>query len=267
MKRKPYVAGQFYPSDRRSLEKELSRLCPSVREKEDAICLISPHAGYAYSGKVAGALYAAVNIKKTCVILCPNHSGMGERCAVMSRGTWNTPLGDIPINTGLADQLKRGADIIAEDVRAHTFEHSLEVQLPFIFHFKEEFDFVPIALKNLSIDECEMLGHAIAESIREWGDEVMLIASTDMTHYEPVDVAREKDRLAMERILQLDPPGLYATVRKHDISMCGYIPTTVALCSAINLGARSAKLVQYATSGEVSGDFHQVVGYAGIYLY
>jgi AmmeMemoRadiSam system protein B len=266
MERKPYVSGQFYPSDREKLKNELRRLCPPVREKKDAICLIAPHAGYMYSGAVAGSLYASVNMKKTFIILCPNHSGMGEKCAVMSRGAWNIPLGSIPINEGLANSIKNATDLVAEDLAAHAFEHSLEVQLPFIFHLNDDFDFVPIALKNLSREECETLGEAIASSIKNYGEDVMLVASTDMTHYESDEVARKKDQLAIDRILQLDPSGLYATVREHDISMCGYIPTTVAMFSAIKLGARSAKLIQYATSGDVSGDYHRVVGYAGIYL-
>ncbi|NIO17305.1 MAG: AmmeMemoRadiSam system protein B [Deltaproteobacteria bacterium] len=266
MRRKPYVAGQFYPSDPGQLQKELDRLCPQVTEKEDAIALISPHAGYVYSGGVAGSLYAGVRLHDTCIILCPNHSGMGEKCAIMSRGSWTIPFGEIAINEHLADLIKNNSGIVAEDYSAHTYEHSLEVQLPFIYHFKDTFDFVPIALKSLSVEECRQLGMAIAKSVVEYEKDVTLVASTDMTHYEPDAVAREKDSMAIERILQLDPQGLYTTVRDRGISMCGYIPTTVVIHGAVELGARSANLVKYATSGEVSGDFQQVVGYAGIYL-
>jgi AmmeMemoRadiSam system protein B len=266
MRRKPYVAGQFYPSNPEHLKKQLASLCPEVEKKEDAIALISPHAGYIYSGNVAGSLYASVNLKDTFIILCPNHSGMGEKCAITSQGSWTIPLGEVSLNEELADMIKSNCDLVEEDQSAHTFEHSLEVQLPFIYHLKEGFDFVPIALKNLSIEECKLLGNSIAKSAREYGKDVMLVASTDMTHYESDEVAREKDRLAIDKILQLDPQGLYTTVRNHGISMCGYIPTTVAMHCALQLGAQFANLVKYATSGEVSGDYQQVVGYAGIYL-
>lgn len=266
MKRKPYVAGQFYPSSRETLYQELSRLCFDPKVKDDALALISPHAGYVYSGKVAGALYSSVNMADTFIIVCPNHSGIGNKCSIMSEGSWDIPLGEVHVNGELAGLIKDGCPFVSEDHSAHAFEHSLEVQLPFIFHFHDSFTFVPIALKNLSYEECISLGEALARSIRDLGKEVMLVASTDMTHYESDEIAREKDRLAIDAILKLDPSGLYKTVRENDISMCGYIPTTVVMHGAIDLGATGGTLVQYATSGDTSGDYRQVVGYAGIYL-
>jgi len=266
MKRKAYVAGHFYPASPEILTEELSRLCKENREKEDAIAIISPHAGYAYSGKVAGAVYSRVLIHDTVVILCPNHSGMGKRCAIMEEGSWITPMGEVPVNPTLSRILLDQSGMGKSDRSAHVFAHSLEVQLPFISFLKGSYDLVPVALKKLSLPECLDLGDALVSAIREYGKKVTIVASTDMTHYEPDGVARERDRLAIDKILSLDPEGLYTTVEEKGISMCGYVPTSVAIRSAIGLGATSGKLVQYATSGDESGDYQQVVGYAGIYL-
>ncbi len=266
MNRKAYVAGQFYPGSRDGLLNELSRLCPHVEEKADAIAVITPHAGYMYSGAVAGSVWSSVDIPEKIIILCPNHTGLGQRCSIMSSGVWEIPLGTIPVDEELAEKIKNNTTLVQEDHTAHAFEHSLEVQLPFIAYLKKNFSFVPIALKSLSLKQCEELGNAIAETIIDTGERVLLAASTDMSHYEPDEVAREKDKKAIDEILKLNPRGLYTTVQEYGITMCGYIPTTVVLYAAQKLGASTAKLVKYATSGEVSGDYDQVVGYAGIYV-
>ncbi len=266
MKREAYVAGHFYPASSKALKEELSRICKVNGAKDDSLAIISPHAGYAYSGKVAGAVYSSVEINDTVVILCPNHTGMGKRCSIMEEGSWVTPLGEVPVNSTLSRILLDRAQIGKRDLSAHAFEHSLEVQLPFISFLKGSFDLVPVALKKLSLPECLALGDALSSAIIKYGKKVTVVASTDMTHYEPDGVARERDRMAIDKILSLDPEGLYETVEEKGISMCGYVPTTVAIRSAIELGATSGKLVQYATSGDESGDYQQVVGYAGIYL-
>jgi AmmeMemoRadiSam system protein B len=266
MKRKAYVAGQFYPASREALTSKLARLCEEIKNKENAKAVIAPHAGYIYSGRVAGEVYSRVAIKDTVVILCPNHTGMGSRCSVMSEGTWVIPLGEISINAELSRRLMEKSTLVRNDPSSHAYEHSLEVQLPFISYLKGTFDLLPLALKRLTIGDCRELADALADVLKESGKEATIVASTDMSHYETDSVAREKDHLAIEKILSLDPEGLYSTVEEEGISMCGYIPTTVAMMCALRLGAKEGKLVKYATSGDVSGDYQQVVGYAGIYL-
>lgn len=266
MIRKPYVAGQFYPADKASLTRQLSSLCEEREEKERAIAAISPHAGYIYSGKVAGKLFSAIRIPPTCIILCPNHSGVGNKCSIMTSGEWVIPTASIPINESLARAIVDRCEMVKEDARAHTYEHSLEVQLPFIYYLRGEFSFVPITLKSLSLPECRVLGEKLAEATHSYGETVLIIASTDMSHYEPDRIARIKDKKAIERILELDGEGLFSIVRDEDISMCGYVPTAVTIFASQKLGAKEAKLVEYATSGDESGDYQKVVGYAGIFL-
>ncbi|RMG58591.1 MAG: AmmeMemoRadiSam system protein B [Deltaproteobacteria bacterium] len=266
MIRRAYVAGQFYPGRSDTLLKELQLISPPREARVEAIGVISPHAGYMYSGRVAGAVWGSVSIPEKLIILCPNHTGMGKRCSLISSGKWEIPLGEIPVDSDLAKRILENSPLASEDPSAHAFEHSLEVQLPFIYFHRKDFTFVPIALKRLSLGECEALGKTIARVVTEVGQKVLIAASTDMSHYEPDAVAREKDRKAIDKILSLDPEGLYRTVEEYDISMCGYIPTTVLLFAARDLGAKEAKLVQYATSGDASGDYSQVVGYAGLYV-
>ncbi len=264
--RRPVVAGRFYPGDPASLGRELSRLIPSGMERVEALAVVSPHAGYIYSGHVAGAVFGQVEVPARVVVLGPNHTGLGARAAVMATGVWETPLGRIPVDEELSGLLLARSRVVEADVQAHAYEHSLEVQLPFIQAVRHDFSLLPICLQYLDYGECVEVGEALAETIAEVGGGVLMVASTDMTHYEPHETAKAKDALALARIEALDPKGLYDTVRDHSISMCGIIPTTIALVAARRLGATQARLVRYATSGEVSGDFDQVVGYAGFVI-
>jgi MEMO1 family protein len=273
--RQPAVAGRFYPRNAQRLREEietfttvraaaeLSAAEPLIR----AVGCIVPHAGYMYSGAVAGALYRRLELPRRFVILCPNHTGQGEPLAIMSEGAWHTPLGDATIDSEVAESLKSAMAQLSEDPQAHRYEHALEVQLPFLQVLRPDFRFVPITVGTSDFQALSALGIAIGDVLAKLGEPAMVIASSDMNHYENDSVTRSKDHRAIEKVLALDPRGLFDTVREAHISMCGYAPATVMLTAARLLGATAAELVRYATSGEVSGDRDMVVGYAGIAVF
>ena len=232
-----------------------------------AIGCVVPHAGYIYSGRVAGAVFARLDLPQRCIVMCPNHTGMGQPLAIMSRGGWATPLGPVPIDSDLAESLKQRLPLLAEDGDAHRAEHAIEVELPFLQLRKPDITFVPIALGTGRYEILEALGNAIAEVVRAQNERVLIIASSDMNHYENDRVTRVKDGKAIEAILALDPRGLFDVVMNEEISMCGFGPTVAMLTAAKQLGATRAELIKYATSGDVSGDRDMVVGYAGIMIW
>ena len=266
----PAVAGRFYPSEPEVLSRELEQyLAPPLTPAdkiENAIGCVVPHAGYIYSGHVAGAVYRKLPQRSSYIILGPNHFGRGAPLAITSRGTWATPLGEARIDTLLARELIHACHLLNEDAQAHAQEHSLEVQIPFLQHLYKAFSFVPIAIGAGGYAALELVGRGVAKAVSDSQNPVLIIASSDMNHYESDDVTRIKDGKAIEQILALDPVGLYEVVRREDISMCGYGPTVALLTAAKELGVRKAELVKYATSGDVSGDRELVVGYAGIAL-
>ncbi len=266
--RHPAVAGRFYPGNSDDLRAEalayLSQSTIPENARKRAIGCIAPHAGYMYSGPVAGAVFAHIEIPRLCVVLCPNHTGMGRALAVMSEGSWETPLGEVPIDTEFADSLKSHCPSLEEDSAAHRAEHAAEVELPFLQLRQPDLRFVPIALGTGWFEVLQQLGLALADVIKEQSQPVLIVASSDMNHYESDTVTRVKDHRAIERILTLDPRGLFDVVTQQNISMCGFGPAVVMLTAARKLGAKSAELVRYATSGDVSGDRDMVVGYAGI---
>ncbi|MGB9712277.1 MAG: AmmeMemoRadiSam system protein B [Dissulfurimicrobium sp.] len=263
MIRKPAVANQFYDGDPLRLHHEVGRLIRRITGPRPALMVVSPHAGYMYSGHVAGAVFRMIDVPETCVILGPNHTGLGEPAAVMTSGSWAMPMGTIPIEESLAAELIKESGYLADDANAHVYEHSIEVQLPFLQYRQPDLKIVPICLSVLSYQICKEIGLAIARAIVRFSKPVLLVASTDMSHYEPRDSAESKDKEALKYILNLDPEGLYNTVRARGISMCGVIPTAAALTAAISLGASKASLVKYTTSGDITGDYRNVVGYAG----
>jgi AmmeMemoRadiSam system protein B len=266
--RAPAVAGRFYPGDPDDLRAEalgyLSEASSTNQAPVRALGCIAPHAGYMYSGHVAGAVFARIDVPRRCIVLCPNHTGMGRALAVMSEGAWQTPLGDVAINGELAAALKQRFPALQEDAAAHRAEHAVEVELPFLLLRQPELTFVPIALGTGQFEILEQLGKAVADVISAQADPVLIVASSDMNHYESDMVSRAKDHRAIERILTLDPCGLFDVVTQQSISMCGLGPAVVMLTAARQLGAKSAELVKYATSGDVSGDRDMVVGYAGV---
>ncbi len=262
--RHPAVAGRFYPGNPQVLLADIESYT-SPREKTiRAIGCVVPHAGYMYSGHVAGAVYARLDIPRRCILMCPNHTGMGRPLSIMSEGAWETPLGAVNIDSELASTLKDSCSLLAEDSEAHRSEHAAEVQLPFLQARRPDLTFVPIALGTGHFESLAALGDAIADVTAAQCEPVMIIASSDMNHYEADAITRVKDRKAIDRILALDPRGLYETVVKENISMCGVGPTVAMLTAARKLGATSAELIRYATSGDVSGDRNLVVGYAGV---
>lgn len=271
MLRPPAVAGQFYPDSPSKLNSMVEQLMPQLTPRK-VISAVSPHAGLMYSGYVAGALYSKISLPKVFFLLGPNHTGLGSVASIMTEGEWSIPTGRFKINSDISREIVKRTNLVSPDPRAHLFEHSLEVQLPFIAYRayqegRENPEIVPVILGPLSLEECRAFGETLGEIIKELKLDSIIIASTDMSHYISDTLARQKDKRAIQKILNLDPEGLYHTVKEERISMCGYIPTTCALFASRRLGARDAELVKYMTSGEVSGDYDQVVGYAGILIW
>jgi len=265
MKRKPFVAGQFYPGSRERLRETIEGLVVPDAPRKKALAVVSPHAGYIYSGAVAGAVFSTTVLPGVFVILGPGHREIGSLFAIQAQGSWQTPLGESPIERDLAGRILAGCSLVDENEQAHLWEHSLEVQLPFIQYFREDAAIVPICVSHeAGFGELEALGRALAEAIRAHGEETLIVASTDMSHYVSQRTAEKKDRLAIDKILALDAAGLFETVVGERISMCGFQPTAAALVAARAMGAAGAELVRYATSGDTSGDYSQVVGYVGI---
>lgn len=236
----------------------------SSGNRVSAIGCIAPHAGYVYSGRVAGAVYSQLEIPRRVIVLCPNHTGMGHPLAIMTQAAWRTPLGDVEPDAELGADLLQRFPLLQEDSAAHRSEHAIEVQLPFLQMRRPDLRLVPIAIGTRDLDVLQALGQALADVISVQSDKVLVIASSDMNHYESDVVTRVKDHKAIEQVLALDARGLGEVVIREEISMCGMGPSVAMLTASTQLGAKTATLVKYATSGEVSGDYDRVVGYAGI---
>jgi len=266
MKRRPAVAGQFYASSASELSEEVGAYIKSGIKKEKAIGVISPHAGLMYSGQVAGAVFSSIEFPETFIIISPNHTGLGTPVSIMTSGEWQMPTGELEVDEKLAVKIADLCGVADADPsgRAHVMEHSIEVQLPFILYLSKDVRIVPITLMTDSLDAFRMLGEAVADAVREAGYPVTIVASSDMSHYEEETVARIKDKKAIDMVLALNPEGLYSTVKREGISMCGYGPATTMLYAAKKLGAEKAELIKYMTSGDVNRDYSQVVGYAGV---
>ena len=264
--RHPAVAGRFYPRAPELLREEVRSYLTSTPQREPVLAVgcIVPHAGYMYSGHVAGAVFAELEIPQLCLVLCPNHTGIGHALAIMSEGAWETPLGTVAIDHSFAAALKRCCPLLHEDSSAHRNEHAAEVELPFLQARQPQLKFVPIAVGTHQFEALEQLGEAIADVIAAQNNPVLIVASSDMNHYESDVITRAKDQSAIEPILSLNAHALYDVVTQRNISMCGLGPAVVMLTAAKKLGATSAELVKYATSGDVSGDRDLVVGYAGV---
>jgi len=264
--RLPAVAGRFYPDEPDVLRAEVNSYLDTTRQHTSALGCIVPHAGYIYSGHVAGAVYSELQIPARCIVICPNHTGRGQALSIMSSGEWETPLGRISIDSKLAGSLKQKFPMLTEDTEAHRTEHAVEVQLPFLQVFKQDFTFVPIVLGTRKCEILEALGLAIAEVLAQQSDPVLIISSSDMNHYENDRLTRIKDHKAIDQVLALNPRGLFDVVTQEEISMCGFGPSVAMLAATKQLGAKHAELIKYATSGDVSGDRDMVVGYAGIVI-
>jgi AmmeMemoRadiSam system protein B len=264
MIREPAVAGQFYSANPEKLRSGIrSYLQPGIPLLE-AKGVVAPHAGYMYSGAVAGAVYNAVHLPSRFIILGPNHTGRGKPLSLYPSGQWRTPLGPVNIDEELNRSLMRECSLLVEDAAAHLREHSIEVQLPFLQLLADHPSIAAICIGTADYASLEALGHAMARVVKLTAEPVLLVASSDMSHYEPAEVATRKDHFAIEKMERVDPQGLYRTIFEKDVSMCGFAPAVALLTACRDLGASSGRLIRYATSGDVSGDFERVVGYAGM---
>jgi AmmeMemoRadiSam system protein B len=264
MKRQPAVAGQFYAGNSKQLRSDLADIIPGTSGTRKVTGIIAPHAGYIYSGAIAGAVFASIKIPTTVLILGPNHHGTGAGVALYPDGEWLTPLGTIHINSRLNSLLKRNVPFVQPDTAAHEFEHSLEVQIPFIQYLQADATVSAICLGHGDYAAVRKIGEGVAAAIRDYDGDVLIVASSDMTHYESADAAKRKDGLALDMIINRDPEGLLQVCRDEQITMCGAVPAAVMLVAAGMLGATRAELVAYGTSGDVTGDNRQVVGYAAV---
>ena len=267
MDRRPVVAGQFYPGSARALDAEVRRYLDAAPAQPDAaptLLAMVPHAGYVFSGGVAGLTLGQARLADTLLLLGPNHTGQGRALAVWPDGSWTTPLGPVPVDGELAAAFLAGESRLAADPAAHLQEHSLEVVLPFLQVLNPRVSIVPVAVAEHSLPALEAVARSLAAAILAAGRPVGVVVSSDMSHYVTHEQAKERDGLALQAMLDLEPARLYEVVRRHGISMCGVLPMTLGLALARALGATTARLAAYATSGQVSGDFRRVVGYAGV---
>jgi len=266
MIRNAVVAGQFYPASASELKAMIEAMVDKKAKKEKVIGLVSPHAGYIYSGPVAGAAISRIKFQDTFIIMGPNHTGAGKPLSIMTEGVWETPLGEVEIDSELSKKILATSAYLQEDNVAHLYEHSIEVQLPFLQYFKPDFKLAPIVMAYASGAIYKEMGKEIAKAVKELKKRVVIIASSDMTHYEPQASAQEKDNRVIEAILDLNEDEVLSRVEEFNISMCGYGPAVSLIAAAKELGATEAELVKYQTSGDTTGDYSAVVGYAGIII-
>lgn len=262
--RQPAVAGSFYPANPGRLERELTAMIKRSTQPRSVLGVVAPHAGYVYSGAIAGQVYGDIVIPETVLILGPNHHGRGAAAAIAPSGCWSTPLGPACIDDEVADLMVEEIGIATRDEVAHHHEHSLEVQVPFLLHLRSDVKIVPICLGYGGFDACFQVGEGVARGIKRSGKPVLMVASSDMTHYESAASAEDKDKDAIDAMLAMDPARLHEVCRQRRISMCGVVPATVMLVAARALGATEARLVAYGTSGDVTGDKSSVVAYAAL---
>jgi len=258
----------FYPSDRRTLLRMLEEFVPSRADAAPAAAVVAPHAGYVFSGGVAGEVYSRVVVPDDVILLSVNHGrSLGAEFALFDEGLWETPLGPVPISDGLVQAIRQHCPMVEADPDAHAAEHSGEVHVPFLRYRNEGVRIAPINILQSSLPALRQLGQALARAADAFGGPVLLVASTDMTHFEPDAAAREKDHKVIEKILALDEEAMWNTVRRFDVSMCGHDPVAAGLAYAKARGATTAELVGYQTSGDSPyGSRDEVVGYAGIII-
>jgi AmmeMemoRadiSam system protein B len=272
----PVAAGTFYESDKEKLIQQIEncfkhKFGPKKIQKEEFIATVVPHAGYVYSGPVAAWSYSRI-AKQNYIIIGPNHHGMGPRFSIMKEGIWKTPLGEVAIDNNMAEKLVKKCNLLEYDVLAHQYEHSIEVQLPFLqFRFGNDFRFVPISVLNQFADEdflenCRYVGKVIGDALskeKNWS----IIASSDFSHYIPQETAEKIDKKLIKTIEKLDEEKFFENIRKSDASICGFGPIAIAMVASKKLGAKKGKLLCYKTSGNITGDLTSVVGYASIIIF
>jgi AmmeMemoRadiSam system protein B len=266
MFRSTAVAGQFYPADKKVLQSVLQQLLPAAPGRQKVLGLLAPHAGYVYSGGCAGQGYSRAALTETVIILGVNHRGAGAALAVDGNDYWETPLGNVEVNSELRARLLADSKLFRLDSEAGRLEHSLEVQVPFIQYASPGSRILPITVAAHRLDDLLAAGREIAR-LFAGNPDLMMVASSDMSHYIPADRARELDLKAIACVLRLDAEDLYRTVRDNRITMCGVAPAVIMLSAARAAGAAKAELVCYTNSGDVSGDLSEVVGYASAIVY
>ncbi len=262
--RPPAVAGSFYPGTAHQLLADIEGYTTIVTEKYSALGVVAPHAGYRYSGHVAGELYSQITIPDTVVIIAPNHTGYGVPYSLWPGGPWQTPLGRVETNDKVVEELLRNCDILEKDRDAHRNEHAAEVQIPFLQHFNPLVKIVVITVSSQNVSDLRYLGSCLSRVLQRLAPQALVVASSDMTHYESQADAGKKDKIAINEILSLNEDALYSKVHALGITMCGICPAFIMLVCSKGRGAKKAELVRYATSGDISGDYSSVVGYAGI---
>ena len=267
MDRKAVVAGHFYAREKDALLEMLKQLIPLNAAKKSVLGVVLPHAGFSYSGGVVGKTIASIQVPDKIIILGPNHTGQGQPYSLVSSGVWNTPLGEIEIDADLAGKLLAASSLLIEDETAHIYEHSIEVILPFIQFINPRAKIIPVVISDFKNEGFKKVGEDIAKVISESSNDVLIIASTDFTHYEPQPEAEKKDAAVIEAIVGLNPDKMLEIVQEQKISMCGFGPVSVMLNACKLLQAKNGKLIQYQTSGDISGDYDSVVGYAGIVIH
>jgi len=270
--RAPAVSGQFYPDSRQGIN-EFIKQCLAADpasaknvSRMKARGIILPHAGYIYSGKVAVTTVSKILPAQKLIILGPNHTGLGEPFSLWPKDAWEVPGADIPIDEKLTSDILAAGDLIKADRLAHLREHSIEVELPILQYFFKRFSFAAIACQTASLAEYEKIAGQICSAVKKQKEDVLLVASSDMTHYEPDAAARKKDTKVLEHIVALDPEGMLETIDTLASSMCGAAPVAILLCCLRKLGARKAQVALYQTSGDSGGDYNEVVGYAGVII-
>ncbi len=264
MLRRSIYAGDWYPVERSEIERYMTADAPQCAAR----AIICPHAGWQYSGMVAGELFSMIQPAATYVLVGPNHRGIGADAGVYAAGEWETPLGGLKVNEFLAKSIIEHSHYARKDTVSHSQEHSLEVLLPFIKYTSPDAMIVPISLRNYTPEICKDLGMAIATAIAKnnFSAETVIVASTDMSHFLTATEAKNMDTMALDRIESFDPAGLLAVVKEQGISMCGSGPVAAVLWAAQELGAAAPELVRYTNSGAVTGDYDQVVSYAGFLI-
>ncbi len=272
MIRQPAVAGQFYPGSAAEIEADLDRFLPRGAAKREVRGVVVPHAGWMYSGRTAGILYSQIRVPDRVILIGPNHHGTGSDYALYDTGKWHTPIGDVPICEPLANELLDACDLLAEDVRAHAAEHSLEVQVPMLHRMNPKVQIVPILIggawpESGGRGRLREIGQALATVARGYGQPILLVASSDLNHYEDQRTSNIKDKLVLDAAVKLDEDGLMQRVKDVDVSMCGVAPTYIVMVAAKQLGAQHAELLDYRTSGDVSGDYDRVVGYGAVAIW
>ncbi len=267
MNRRPVVAGQFYPGGKEELLGQVRQyLSRGEAEGKGYPLAMVPHAGYVFSGPIAGKTLARARPAPKVVLLGPNHTGQGQPFSVWASGQWELPGFSVEVEENLAGRILAAHSEMREDHKAHLYEHSLEVVLPFLYALNEETRVVPVSVAETDLDRLIEVGQALSGVISDEQEPVSVVVSSDMSHFIPAQTARQKDEMALQSVYAVDPEGLYQTVRKNSISMCGVLPMTVGLALARKLGCSRGELVEYANSGDFIGDYSQVVGYAGVVI-